>query len=101
MKWTAFDQETAAALSAHVPNVELAQTAADELDAALDAATAAAPAAVLSPAADRDHTLVLTMRTKENKAASSDEPALEPSSYQAGGFLGLADEPIFDEKKRR
>jgi hypothetical protein len=100
MKWTAFDQETAAALSAHVPNVELAQTAADELDAALDVVTAAAPAAVLSPAADRDHTLVLTMRIKEKNAASN-EPTLEPSSYQAGGFLGLADEPVFEEKKKR
>src|SRR4051794_29174075 len=99
MKWTAFDQETAAALSAHVPDVELEQSGAGELDSALHsvAATAgASPAAVLTPAADRDHTLLITMRTRNANASTSDEPTPEPSSYQAGGFLGLADEPVFE-----
>jgi hypothetical protein len=101
MKWTAFDQETAAALARHVEGVELSQTASDELDAALDAATAA-PAAVLTPASDREHTLLITMRTKESDSGREASESATPSSYQAGGFLGLADEPVFtDDKKKR
>ncbi|MBI2677970.1 MAG: hypothetical protein HYX28_04240 [Candidatus Koribacter versatilis] len=102
MKWTAFDQETAATLSAHVSDVELAQAGADELDRALNTATGgASPAAVVAPAADRDHALLITMRAKDPNAATDGEPTPEPISYQAGGFLGLADEPVFDDKKKK
>lgn len=102
MKWTAFDQETAATLSTAVADVEFAPTGADELDSALNAATGdASPAAVIAPAADRDHALLITMRTKDPNAQTNDEPTPEPSSYQAGGFLGLADEPVFEETNKK
>jgi len=97
MKWTAFDQETAAALTRHAENVELSQGAGDELDSALDAA-AAGPAAALLPAVDGQHALLLTFRTKD-AAATTSVPVL-PSAYQAGGFLGLADEPVYEDRDK-
>lgn len=100
MKWTAFDQETAAALAQHVENVELSRTAAGELESALDAA-ANGPTALLAPAADGEHTLLLTFRTRETSASDTSRAPATPSSYQPGGFLGLADEPVFDDDDRR
>ncbi len=98
MKWTAFDQQTAAALAQHVENVEVSQTAGDELDSALDLAVAGQSAAVLAPADAKGEALLLTLRRKDVAPASS-SPA-EPDSYRAGGFLGLADEPVYEEKDR-
>jgi hypothetical protein len=102
MKWTAFDQETAAALGGQMHNVEPSLTAKDELDSGLDLAATTAPAAVLTQASDREHALLITLRSKDAARAGADEPTPEPTSYQAGGFLGLADEPVFeDDKKKR
>jgi len=113
MRWTAFDQETAAALAAHLPNVEHAPgTNKDALDSALDfalnavthvpAAGVGSAAAVLTPARSNDHTLVITMRTKAaaQPGSAEDIPAPQPSGYEAGGFLGLSDEPVFERKKK-
>lgn len=101
MKWTAFDQETAAALAQHVEDVELARTGADELESALDAA-AAGPAAMVAPATDGEHTLFATFRTRAADVGEETHAPVEPSAYEPGGFLGLADEPVFeDDKKRR
>src|SRR4051812_22278286 len=102
MKWTAFDQQTAAALGAHMDAVEEpSQTAKDELDSGLDLAATSAPAAVLTQAGDREHALLITMRSKDAAHAGADEPTPEPTGYQAGGFLGLADEPLFDDDKKK
>ncbi len=100
MKWTAFDQETAAALSAHLPDVELSQTASDELDGAL-AAAASSACAVLIPARDGEHALFITMKTRDANAEAQPHTPVMPASYQAGGFLGLADEPIFEDDDKR
>ena len=99
MRWTAFDQETAAALAKHVENVEVSRTAADEVESALEA-SASGPAALVMPAVDGEHTLLATFKTREERDPAAEEP-MEPSSYEAGGFLGLADEPVYEEKKRR
>ncbi|MDP9268201.1 MAG: hypothetical protein M3P27_07715 [Acidobacteriota bacterium] len=109
MRWTAFDRETAAALAAHVPNVEHAHgNNNDALDSALDltrdGATNSA-AAVLAPARDNHQILVITMRTKAaaQPGSAGDVPAPQPSSYEAGGFLGLSDDPVYerDDAKRK
>jgi hypothetical protein len=105
MRWTAFDQETAEALAARLPNVEHAQGSTDALASALsltrDPAINSA-AAVLAPARDNGQTLVITMRTKAaaQPGSTADVPAPEPSEYEAGGFLGLSDEPVYEKKKR-
>ena len=106
MKWTAFDQETASALAAHVPNVEHTTGNNDALDSALDLTSDAAvnsAAAVLAPARDHAHTLVITMRTKAaaQPGSAGDVPAPEPSEYEAGGFLGLSDEPVYQNEQKR
>ena len=98
MKWTAFDQETAAALAQHVENVEISRTAAGGVESALEAA-AAGPTVLVTGAADGEHTLVATFRTREQNEAVAGEP-VEPDAYQPGGFLGLADEPVYHDKKR-
>lgn len=99
MKWTAFDQETAAALAQHVPGVDISKTAADALDAAIDSA-AAAHVALVAPATDGEATLLVTFRTKETPDANAPAPGnAEPVAYQAGGFLGLADEPLYDDEQ--
>jgi len=109
MKWTAYDPETASALAAHLPNVEHAPARnKDALDSALDSvappasATGAdsAAAAVLAPALDDTHTVVITMRTKAaaQPGSADDVPQQQPTSYEAGGFLGLSDDPVYEKK---
>jgi hypothetical protein len=99
MKWTTFDQETAAALAQHLSDVDVSKTAASATDAAIEAA-AAAHVALLAPASDGETTLLVTFRTKE---AAVSEPAgsAEPVGYAAGGFLGLSDEPLYEDRERR
>ena len=97
MKWTAFDQETAAALAQHVGNVEVSRTAADEVESAL-AAAAAVPAALVMPAADGEQTLLATFRTRDGGTTEPEQQAA-PKAYEAGGFLGLSDEPVFEDEK--
>jgi hypothetical protein len=98
MKWTAFDQETASALAAHLPKVEHAQGNTDALESALDCAK---NALTRDPAVNS--TLVITMRTKAaaQPGSAGNVPAPQPSSYEAGGFLGLSDEPVYDDKRNR
>lgn len=100
MKWTAFDQETASTLARHLSDVDLSKTAADAFDAAIEAATST-HAALVCPAADGEEALLVTFRTKDNEGAEASPGSAEPVGYQAGGFLGLSDEPLFDDKKPR
>jgi hypothetical protein len=97
MKWTAFDQETAAALAQHLSGVDVSQTAADALDSAITAA-ADAHVALVTPATG-EATLLVTFRTKNSEAAEAPAESAEPVGYQAGGFLGLTDEPLFDDEQ--
>lgn len=99
MKWTAFDQETAAALAQHLSDVDISKTATEPVDAAIEAA-AGAHIALVAPASDGETTLLVTFRTKET---ATHEPAgsAEPVGYEAGGFLGLSDEPLYEDRERR
>jgi hypothetical protein len=99
MKWTAFDQETAATLSGHLADVDISKNAAEPLDAAI-AAAADAHVALVAPASDGEATLLVTFRTKET-AASEPAGSAEPVGYAAGGFLGLSDEPLYEDRERR
>jgi len=105
MKWTAFDQETAAALAAQLPNVAHAPSG-DALDSALDHTSdpaANSAVAVLTPARDAGHTLLITMKTRAaaERAAASETSSPEPISYEAGGFLGLSDDPVYEDSKKK
>ena len=99
MKWTAFDQETAATLSKHLSDVELSKNAADAIDAAVEGA-ANGHVALVAPASDGDASLLVTFRTKDT-AATEPSGSAEPVGYQAGGFLGLSDEPLYEDRERR
>lgn len=98
MKWIAFDQETASALAQHTGNVEVARTGMDEVESALEAASAR-PSALLMPAADGEHTLLATFRPREAQREDKPQKHVEPKGYEAGGFLGLADEPVYDDEQ--
>lgn len=99
-RWIAFDQQTATALATALPGAELASGAGDELDAALDAAAADVPVAVVTPAAAAGGEAVLiTIRARRSGQAEAE--ALEPVGYQAGGFLGLSDEPVFEDEEKQ
>lgn len=98
MKWTAFDQETGAALAQHLSDVDVSKTAADAFDSAIEAATGA-HVALVAPTADGEETLLVTFRTKNNETAEAPAGSAEPVGYQAGGFLGLADEPLYDDEQ--
>ncbi len=99
MKWTAFDQETAAALAQQLSDVDISKGTAAPVDAAIEAA-AGAHVALVTPASDGEAALLATFRTKETPAS---EPAgsAEPLGYEAGGFLGLSDEPLYEDRERR
>ena len=111
MKWTAFDQETATALAAHLPNVAHSSDNKDALDSALDCvlrdsalnadpATGSA-AAVLAPARATAGTVLVTMKTKALTQPGSESDAPQPTGYQAGGFLGLSDDPVYEDDKKK
>ena len=111
MRWTAFDQETATALAAHLPNVAHAAANSDALDSALGCAlndfalnadpAAGSAAAVLAPARDPGSTLLITIKTKAaaQSGSADDAPTPQPTSYEAGGFLGLSDAPVYASEK--
>lgn len=97
-RWIAFDQATYDALGTHLP---APATAAPGEGFPLDAALAAAPALALLPGPQPDEVLYVEIR-RPGAAESEPEAA---HSYVAGGFLGLIDEPVYEEelppKKRR
>ena len=107
MKWTAFDQATAAALAAQVPNVAHAPNGdtSDAMESALDQTREPgvnSAAAVLMPARDKEHTLLITMKTKAaTQPGPDDEPGVQPTGYAAGGFLGLSDDPIYEDDNKK
>ena len=99
MKWMAFDQETAAALAQHLSDVDISKGTTDAVDTAIETA-AGAHVALVAPASDGEASLLVTFRTKET---ATNEPAgsAEPVGYEAGGFLGLSDEPLYEDRERR
>ena len=99
--WTAFDEQSASLLQQKTQgNVQLASG--DALSAALKAGTAAL--AVL-PATTPGHALLITVSRNQGRAAAKPHAAPQTReeehevSYVAGGFLGLSDEPVYEEEQ--
>lgn len=89
-RWITFDETTAARLQA--PNGENFRVATgDALDAAIDSANAVA----ILPASAGE---VLIARVRRATLAIADTEASTAVGYSAGGFLGLSDDPIYEEE---
>lgn len=89
-RWIAFDQATYDAMAARLP---APATVEPGEGTPLDAALAAAPAFALLPGAQPDEVLYVEIR---RPGAAEPEPEAA-HSYVAGGFLGLNDEPVYEE----
>jgi len=109
-RWIAFDDDTASALAAADPShtASVARQPGDPLQKALGAGEGV----VILPSLEKGQALVLDIRRSAaltrpeasappsaSAAASVDasRPA-QPVGYRAGGFLGLSDEPVFEDE---
>ncbi len=88
-RWIAFDEESTAAVAARTQAAVSFQRG-DALDAAL---AAEGPSVVILPDNSGN---VLLLQVRRN---SSEIPGrVEPVAFEATGFLGLIDEPVFSEE---
>ena len=86
-----FDEATAERLAAHDPELRDGTAVAEALQSDR-------PSVVILPAADPAEALIARVEPR----SAVDDPRLAGRAterYAAGGFLGLSDEPAFDEKK--
>jgi len=92
MRIVTFDEATAERLGAHGPELR-------DGSPLVEALQSDQPAVVILPAADPAEALLARVRP----CGASDDPRLDSAQqrYEAGGFLGLSDEPIHDEKDSR
>lgn len=91
-RWIAFDEESTATVAAQTQAAVSFQRG-DALDAAL---TAEKPAVVLLPG-DSSNVLLLQVRRNPSALPAGDEPV----AFEATGFLGLHDEPVFEEEPQQ
>lgn len=88
-RWIAFDEESTAAVAAQTQAAVSFQRG-DALDAAL---AGDKPALVILPDPAGD---VLLLQVRRN--SPSVLPNSDPVGYEATGFLGLIDEPVFEDE---
>lgn len=87
------DQSDAASLAEHGLPIE---TAADPARSALEQASAV----LVMPAREDDQALIATIRSSRPVPAPAKEVAGDKkvAAYEAGGFLGLEDVPVYEEE---
>ncbi len=98
-RWIAFDEESTA-IAAAESGVAVSFQRGDAFDTAL---ASAKPAIVILPGTTLEDVLVVDLIPgqrlpslhQDDGRVSSDEA---PVSYEATGFLGLTDEPVFEEE---
>jgi hypothetical protein len=62
----------------------------------------AQPSAVLvMPARDDDHALIATIRSADARRAAEIAGSRKVAAYEATGFLGLDDTPVYEEEQPR
>ncbi len=95
VRWITFDDQTAAAVVSNVASGTAEIRDGDALLTALHEGDCT----LLLPAQTPDHVLFLRIRVNASsrKPAASVKPEPE-ASYEAVGFLGLSDSPVFEEE---
>lgn len=88
-RWIAFDEESTATVAARTQAAVSFQRG-DALDTALSAES---PSVVILPDDSGD---VLLLEVRRNSSEISTR--IEPVAFEATGFLGLTDEPVFSEE---
>lgn len=86
-----FDEATAQKLAAHDPELR-------DGTPVLEALASDRPSVIVFPAADAGHAVVA--RVTPRGASADPRVSRAADRYEAGGFLGLSDEAIFDDKKK-
>jgi hypothetical protein len=87
-----FDEATAQKLAAHDPELR-------EGSPLLEALAGDRPSIVILPASDPNQAVIARVTPR---GANADPRVGRPADrYEAGGFLGLSDEAVFDEEKKR
>ncbi len=99
-RWIAFDEESTA-VAATQSGMAVSFQRGDALDCALAAVN---PALVLMPGSSREELLVVEVRRPISQRSTPSAPQGSrhagdvPVAYEATGFLGLIDEPIFEDQ---
>ena len=89
----AFDRQTAQAISVKLHLLAICDPDADALQSALQSSS---PQALLALPADTDNRVLIAQFRRNPSLACPAEPlSQQPLNFQAGGFLGLSDEPVF------
>jgi hypothetical protein len=86
-----FDEATAQRLAAHDPELR-------DGDPVTEALASDRPSVLILPAATPQDAVLARVVPQ---GASADPRVAPAERYQAGGFLGLSDEPLHDDKKPR
>ena len=87
-----FDEATAQKLAAHDPELR-------DGSPVLEALASDRPSVLLLPASDPNQAVIARVTPR---GANADPRVARPADrYEAGGFLGLSDEAIFDDDKKR
>lgn len=95
--WVTFDQETSSALRSQLPNESIFQRPGNSMMEYL-LEDREAVIAVL-PTAGNNQAAIAVFRWNRIPAPS-EEPVI-PAGKRAGGFLGLTDEPLFDDEQEK
>lgn len=99
-RWIAFDEESTA-IAAAESGMAVSFQRGDAFETAL---ATAKPATVILPGSTSEDVLVVELMPGQKLTGSSPRQVAgrqsdeEPVSYEATGFLGLSDEPVFEEK---
>ena len=93
--WVTFDQETSSTLRSRMPQGSIFQRPGSSMMEYL-LEDREATVAVL-PSSGDNHAVVAVFRW--NKLPAPAEPPMTPIRSRAGGFLGLTDEPLFEDEE--
>lgn len=93
--WTAFDSETSSALRSKLPEQTVIEVS---TDSAMEHALSCNETIVgVLPCRGLGQAALAVFRW--NQVPASGPPPSRPASTRAGGFLGLSDEPLFDNEE--
>lgn len=89
-----FDKSTAQAISRNLQLLAICDSEGEPLQSALQSRS---PISLLAMPADTpNRVLIATFRRAAQTAAPADSP--DPIAFEAGGFLGLSDEPVYQDE---